>query len=978
MAVWSGRWGVLAAALLAALSCLSGAVLAQTPDAAAPVVQNDGETKAAPSSDYGNGGAGFGPMPSEPADSSEEGAEQDPAQPPAQPADDAAEEEPQEPEAAEDGAVQPGTAPGQAGTVPPPPADAIYGDPHKVSLPRADQNAGSLLYDVAIDVVPFRGLEPRIKLHYNSSRKTKRGGLYQGWLGHGWGLEGFDVIERASPGRGLPYFNGGDVYLLNGTELVRCATTTNSPSCKSGGTHATEIESYRRIRFSRSANKWTVTGRDGTVSTFRTPAAIAGVKLSAGTPAFRVANQYRWHLTSVVDTNGNTVNYTYACPGLSTAPLTSVCYPNTVSYNGTTITFHREARPDHILMANGHDVSVTNQRIKTISVKVGKALRSAYTLTYDQAPFSNTSRLKLVERYGSNAAVAANGTVTPQKQGLPKQRIASFAYQNTAPAYALTDTKITPVPGTGGPFPLPSSSITGKKPLSVGDLDFDGRDELYGNTLVQKKGQSGSSSEWYQSLVRFGADGRAINTSHLKLWSASQHRDGNERPPKSFSVHGRFNPAKKTMDFLEGSIVSRGWSSNGDYERFGAYNYVLATGSTLALSRVNCDKASGIYAHLCHVTKQSSKLDNGRPYVARPLVADFDGDGIDTAYVAPKNSSVQRSSGPADVNGNGRQRVLMADGRKAELVSGSWRYSGDAINMECIGKPPSGSRHNRCVMADVNGDGAMDVIVGRDISAFNNAGADFVPAVYLSTGRSFKRLPMPTKIGGRLILRDYNNDGRADFLTVDGWGGNSVGWKPSGRLRAYSLRLGSAKALALVTTFSGTRTVVVGDFNGDGLPDFFDGTRTNRLHVSNPGTGNPDLLRSVVNELGATISVDYSPSSRWKNDFLPQIMHAVSKLSVNDGRGQVAETRYAYAGGKYDPKARKFLGFRTVRETKPRANGETASPVVETTFRQDVASHGLPALTVFKDAAGKERKRVAEAYAVNTARNPTGRATSRR
>ena len=44
------------------------------------------------------------------------------------------------------------------------------------------------------------------------SHETKLGGLYQGWTGCVWGIEGLDIIERASPGKGLPVFNFRDIW----------------------------------------------------------------------------------------------------------------------------------------------------------------------------------------------------------------------------------------------------------------------------------------------------------------------------------------------------------------------------------------------------------------------------------------------------------------------------------------------------------------------------------------------------------------------------------------------------------------------------------------------------------------------------------------------------------------------------------------------------------------------------------------------
>ncbi|TIQ18539.1 MAG: hypothetical protein E5X51_25620, partial [Mesorhizobium sp.] len=74
------------------------------------------------------------------------------------------------------------------------------GDPEAIGTPKVDlpknSGNGNLGYAIGIDVSAFHGLEPAIALNYNSSRKTKIGGLYQGWLGYAWGLDGFDVIER--------------------------------------------------------------------------------------------------------------------------------------------------------------------------------------------------------------------------------------------------------------------------------------------------------------------------------------------------------------------------------------------------------------------------------------------------------------------------------------------------------------------------------------------------------------------------------------------------------------------------------------------------------------------------------------------------------------------------------------------------------------------------------------------------------------
>ncbi|MDA4848911.1 toxin TcdB middle/N-terminal domain-containing protein, partial [Hoeflea poritis] len=174
--------------------------------------------------------------------------------------------------------------------------------------------------------------------------------------------------------------------------------------------------------------------------------------------------------------------------------------------------------------------------------------------------------------------------------------------------------------------------------------------------------------------------------------------------------------------------------------------------------------------------------------------------------------------------------------------------------------------------------------------------------------------------------------------------------------------------------WSGEHMIGVGDFNGDGIGDPIFNEDANSpsswIWYSDYPDGTPGLLKSVTDELGGTVSLKYTPSSRFDHDFMPFVMPLVTSLSHDDGRGQVAETNYAYEGGKYDVTERRFLGFAKVTETKPLANGETARPSVETMLRQDVASYGLPESVTYKDGSGTVRKVVTHSYAVNAATKP--------
>jgi Salmonella virulence plasmid 65kDa B protein len=284
------------------------------------------------------------------------------------------------------------------------PADAGTGASSQVLAPNIPTFGadGALRYSYGLDLPAFRGLEPEIALNYDSGRKTKLGAGYQGWLGFGWGLDGFDMIERQRPKGGVPAFDSSDVYLLNGSELVPCVAGMDSPSCAAGGNYATEVESYQRIRYDSAGGAWTVTQRDGTRLVFYPMSSFATAALGDA----NVAYSSKWVLSYVVDTHSNWVIYDYDCTD------GTVCYPKTVTYGLYQVKFNLEDRPDHILMANGRTISRTAKRIRSIGVTAKGVNVSAYRLFYDQAPASNNSRLTYVYRYGSDVALDAAGAVT--------------------------------------------------------------------------------------------------------------------------------------------------------------------------------------------------------------------------------------------------------------------------------------------------------------------------------------------------------------------------------------------------------------------------------------------------------------------------------------------------------------------------------------------------------------------------------------
>ncbi len=201
---------------------------------------------------------------------------------------------------------------------------------------------GSFSTGIPISVPAFHGVEPRLSLSYSSEGRN-------GIVGVGWSLNGFSQITGKNemvigPGSGWPI-----LLYLDGSQLMPCQSGSTYPSCASGGTHFTRSESYLKI-VKVDENHWTVYGKDGTQTKFT---------------ALGPATNYSWKLgqSQTIDTHGNTVNYAWWNPDGGVANE----YPSTATYNGYTIEFLYETRPDPMTAPVRYGEPRTiNRRLKTI------------------------------------------------------------------------------------------------------------------------------------------------------------------------------------------------------------------------------------------------------------------------------------------------------------------------------------------------------------------------------------------------------------------------------------------------------------------------------------------------------------------------------------------------------------------------------------------------------------------------------------
>ncbi|MDR6821167.1 hypothetical protein J2X76_006373, partial [Neorhizobium sp. 2083] len=339
------------------------------------------------------------------------------------------------------------------------------------------------------------------------------------------------------------------------------------------------------------------------------------------------------------------------------------------------------------------------------------------------------------------------------------------------------------------------------------DFDFDGKDELQiVKTVTGLDFYPGSLTPW--QLYKFDVNGVGALASALDLGFPSSEI-------RVFSP-GRFI-AGKPKDV---PVVLYSWETNGDGQIAQTYRAKIV------------DVAPGLSATIgeCPAShpacQQGLSIPPRDPYHLQDLynvTVDHDGDGIDVlAHIGGYVGGV------IDLAANGRQAAVTEHGTY-KVTNGSWGPV-DIAGCYLV------SYGSTCTLGDVNGDGATDLIYRIE------GGTAYV---YLSTGSGYVAATTVSWSDG-LALKDADNDGKVDLYLS-----NTV-YSLSSDLTGWHLMPSNYTLPKYYTPY--------GDFNGDGLPDYYR-TGSDNPMMSQAGSGNPNLLRSVKLETGGVVSVDYTPST---------------------------------------------------------------------------------------------------------------------
>jgi len=759
--------------------------------------------------------------------------------------------------------------------------------------------SGAAEYRIPIRVPPgIGGMEPALALVYNSQAGN-------GLVGMGWNLEGLSAITRcpmtmAQDGvRGAVNYDMNDRYCLDGQRLV----AVNGAYGVAGTEYRTEREWFSRVASYGTAGNgpawfkvWT---KSGQIMEYGN---TDDSRIEAqGKPTVRV-----WVVNKVVDTKGNYFTVTY-----TEASLYGDFYPDHIDYSGNAaggitptaaVRFSYEARTDlnPILVAGSLVKSL--KRLSRIEAAVGGMQVKDYRLTYDNSGATGRSKVSVITECSGNECLAAT----------------TLSWQVNASADFQYWTNSSGARGSATNYAHYFADVNGD-----GKTDWIQVARGWSQGWVGLANGDGSFNHWTSASDARGA------VNDFEHYFADVNGDGK-------------------ADWIQ---VARGWDqgwiglSNGD----GTFNHWTST--TLAAGGVNN------YAHYFADVDGDGRADWIQ--VARGWnqgwVGLANGDGTFNQWTSASDARGALNDFEhyfADVNGNGKADwIQVARGWDQGWIGLS---NGDGtFNHWTATTTAAGAVNNYAhYFADVNGDGRADWI---QIARGWDQGW-----VALSRGDgTFEYWTSASGARGALnnyehYFVDVNGDGMADWIQVSrasdiGWVGLSKGDGTFEHWTNFSYARGSVN----------NHEHHFADVNGDGLLDWIQVARYGDIGWVGLGAGSsPDLLVSISNGAGVTISAVYKPltdatvyakdtSSTYPWVDLQQPMQVVSSYSSSDGIGGTQSTTFTYGGAKLDHGGRGLLGFRWQEATQ-----SSTGVKVRTEFSQNWPYVGMPSLVKTTQSSG--------------------------
>jgi len=383
--------------------------------------------------------------------------------------------------------------------------------------------------------------------------------------------------------------------------------------------------------------------------------------------------------------------------------------------------------------------------------------------------------------------------------------------------------------------------------IAVADVNGDGKPDLLVTNAGLAEGSIGvllgRGDGTFQPVVTYNSGGS------LPYSVAVADVNGDGKPDLLVANCGPIGiNACQTGNGLVGVLLGNG---DGTFQPVITYSSGGSTAVSVAVADVNGDgKLDILVANECDTSSTCADGSVG--------VLLGNGDGTFRGAKIYDVGFAINSLAIADVNGDGKLDLLVAKGGANNNV-GVLLGDGDGTFQTVLDYESGGNTALSVTVADVNGDGRPDLLVGNQCDMSNNCANGSVGVLLGNGNGTFQ--PVVT-YGSRgpgvfaLAVADVNGDGTPDLLDASFFF-NTVG---------VLLGNGDGTFQAVTTYDTGgilPRSIAVADLNGDGKPDVavanFCGSRTNCL----PGKLGVLLNNASFCTTPPMITLSTTPTSLW-------------------------------------------------------------------------------------------------------------------
>lgn len=725
---------------------------------------------------------------------------------------------------------------------------------------------GEATYTISLHAPPGLGLTPTLALRYRSR-------LRNGLFGIGWVVSGLSAIKRCSRNIAPDGETGNlrvsdptrlDRFCLNGDRL-RLTSATGTYGLP-GSTYQTELEGFSRVTavdsLGSGPKSFRMDTKDGLLYEYGN-SADSRVVLTGDTDA------QLWALSKVSDAWGNSIRFNYRLESGSPRPAT-ILYAGRTSVGtpaNNVIEFFYEPR------------EFGRVRVVRIEARTSGAIARQYLFTYESGT-GGLNRLKSLKECAATLSQCSSPIAFDWHEG-----VSGFAQ----------------VSGSGSRYPQSAAF------LYTVDLNADGRDDMLWY----------DGSRWSYALGQATGKLGTVTAGPVtaRQWSQPIEWDGDGRSDLLYAASNAFRVARFNGRGFDGSLDT-GVEYNASFEYWAADldgddRDDLVKLSTAAPMH---DDHGKIWARL---RRGAGFGDEGLAF-SRRYAWFFGGFSTNDGYMT---SHVRRP----DFNADARMDLLVEGCFDFEAEVGTctgaagWFPFKSNVSLDASVVRPgdiyvggdlinsAASRGLRPLLGDFNADGQTDLAY---------AGAEYW-YLYESRGAGQTLVKCPSVAGFVLSsarVADYDGDGDSDLFAYNATNARIEVMLSNGALLEPPIPAGIA----------GDAMVLVGDFAGDGLADFFADLSSGYVlwnHKSGSAGSFPNFLKRATNGVGSYVELSYAPLSnyrlyrkgsaaRYPIQEYQGPLYVVSNVNFNDGAGKSYELKdFSYESARVDVSGGGFLGF---------------------------------------------------------------------